>query len=910
MRRVFRIPFSRSRIAREIDDELAFHLQARIDQLVARGMPPDTARAEALRQFGALDPVREQMLILDHQREATARRANVLSEFRQDLAYGVRTLRRNVGFTVLVVGGLALGIGANAAIYSLIDAVLLRNLPVPHAEQLIAIGDGSRVGGFSIGTPRTDLYSVPLYRDIRSSPLFTGVLATGRADRLELRANAAAGDAEHPRGRYVSTNYFTVLGLRAAAGRTFTVNTDDVAGADPEIVISYGYWTRRFHNDSSIIGRQVTINNVPLAIVGVAPRDYDGEIVGSSLDLWLPISMHDVLEPHRLTINDRTSSWIVLIGRLAPGVTLERVVQQLVPFIRRMMIEHSTAGAGLVPASAKLTFPMASAAKGLSRVRADFGAPLIALMIGVALLLGIVCANVANLLLARGIARQREMSLRLAIGANRARIVRQLLTESLLLALASGAAAVLVAWWGSRTLVTMASEGSRISLAVGPNASVLAFTLALSVLSVVLFGLVPALRASRIDLAATMRATSRSVSHGARFGRLLIVSQVAFSLVLLAGASMLARSLHRLQSMDLGFDRDHIIVASLDIRTPGYAGERLAAVTHALQAAVARVPGVAAVTYSENGLFSGTESGTSLEVPGFTAHSADDSSTAYDNAGAGYAHGIGARVIAGRDLEPRDEGVLARTAIVNESFARFYYGSRPAVGQYFHLNDSVAIQIVGVISDVRGQSLDVPEGQHARRAYFPYLHAADPDIDQPGDLRLLVRTSGDPAAVLQSVRRAIVSVDRRLPLEEIAPVTDWIRVSIREERLVTRIATALGALALLLAAIGLYGVVSYSIARRTNEIGVRIALGAQRGAIARMVVRDALRPVVVGLVIGAPLALAAMHTLGAKLSNVAPSDPASIWIASAVLAASATVAALAPARRATRIDPISALREE
>lgn len=910
MRRVFRIPFSRSRLAREIDDELAFHFQMRVDQLVARGLTPDAARRDALRQFGALDPVREQMLMLDQQREATTRRANMFSDIRQDIAYGIRTLRRNVGFTTLVVGGLALGIGANAAIYSLIDAVLLRTLPVPHAEQLVAIGDASRVGGFSEGTPRTDLYSVPLYLNIRNAPVFQGVLATGRPDRLDLRVNGAAGELEHPRGRYVSSNYFTVLGLRPAQGRTFAPTNDAVAGGDPEVVISYGYWTRRFQNDPSAIGRTITINNVPLVIAGVAPRDYDGEIVGTSLDLWIPLTMHDVLEPHRRVMDDRTESWLILVGRLAPGATLETAKQQLVPLIRRMIVEHSPPGNSRVSDARKLECPMSSAAKGLSRVRADFGAPLLALMVGVALLLAIVCANVANLLLARGIARRKEMSLRLAIGANRARIVRQLLTESLLLALASGAAAVLVAWWASRTLLAMASDGSHITLAIGPNASVLAFTLALSVASVLLFGLVPALRASRIDLATTMRATSRSVSHGARFGWLLITAQVALSLVLLAGASMLSRSLHRLQSTDLGFDRDHMIVAVLDTRTPGYDGYQLAALAHALRDRVSRVPGVAAVSYSENGLFSGTESGTSIEVPGFTVRTPDDSNVAYDNAGEGYAHAIGARLLAGRDLDTRDENVLARTALVNETFARFYYGSRPAVGQFFHLNDSVAVQIVGVISDVRGQSLDTPQGDAARRIYFPYLHASDVNIDQPGALRLLVRSSGDPGAVVQQVRRAITSVDPTLPIDGITPVTQSIRVSIREERLVTHIATALGALALLLAAIGLYGVVSYSIARRTNEIGVRIALGAQRANIARMVVRDALRPVVVGLVIGTPLAIGAMRLLQAKLSDAGPIDPPSIAIAYLVLAASAVAAAFGPARRATRIDPIQALREE
>jgi predicted permease len=606
--------------------------------------------------------------------------------------------------------------------------------------------------------------------------------------------------------------------------------------------------------------------------------------------------------------------WLLLIGRPKPGLTLEQVRAQLTPVIKSAILATAAPDELADIKDRGINTVFAPGARGLSTVRAPFAAPLVTLMAGVALLLCIVCVNIANLLLARGIARRREMSLRLAIGANRARIVRQLLVESLLLALLSGIAALVVAWWGSRLLVTMASEGDPISLAVGPNARVLAFTLGVSIVSVVLFGLVPALRASRVDLASALRSTSRSVSSGARFGTTLIAGQVALSLLLLAGASILTRSLRQTETIPLGFDRDHLIVADLDISTPGYASERLAAVVHAIHDRVTSVPGVAAVSYSRHGIFSGSEWHTDIHVPGFLSRSSKDSSTAADEAGAGYARAIGARLIAGRDFDARDEGVAPHTAIVNQSFARFYFNdasARGIVGKYASFDDSSVVQIVGVIADVRGRSLDTTESPAAeRRIYIPYLRqSGTTKFSQPSRLRLLVRASGDPAKIVRAVRAAIVEADRSLPIDAIDPVRQLIRISIRDERLVARLATGLGALALGLAAIGLFGVASYSIARRTSEFGVRIALGANRGDIARLAIRDGLRPVVIGVVVGVPLSLVTVRFLEHHLSGIS-SDPLSVSVSIAVLFASATIAVLLPARRAMLIDPTSALRDE
>jgi predicted permease len=909
MRRVFRIPFSRTRLVREVDDEISFHLQSRIDALVASGMTPDDARAMAVRQFGDLTTVRQELLTTDRQREATQRRANILAELRQDVTFGVRTLRRNALLTTLVVGGLALGIGANAAIYSLIDAVLVRKLPVPNPDPLVIVGDPIYVDSRGHGTPDGKLFSYALWLDVRNNAqAFDAIAAVADPDRVDARIDETQTELEHPRGRLVSSKYFTVLGVKSAAGRTFDNETDD-ANAPPRAVISHDYWMRRFQGDPSVVGRTILVDGLRVAITGVAARGFAGEVVGMKTDIWLPLALRDRLHPNQPFFRDRRMTWLLLIGRPKPGLTPEQVRAQTCPIIKSAILANAAPDELADIKDRGITCVLAAGARGLSTIRGSFAAPLVTLMFGVGLLLCIVCVNIANLLLARGIARRREMSLRLAIGANRARIVRQLLVESLLLALASGAAALLVAWWGSRLLVTMASEGDPISVSVGPNAHVFVFTLGLSIVSVVLFGLMPALRASRVDLGAALRSASRSVSSGARFGAVLIAGQVALSLLLLAGASILTHSLRKTESTPLGFDRDHLIVADIDISTPGYASERLASVVRSMRDRVAAIPGVAAVSYSQNGIFSGSEWHTDINVPGFVSRTSTDSTTAADEVGAGFARAIGAHLIAGRDLDARDESVDPRTAIVNGSFARFYFHDRNAVGQYVRFDDSSVVQIVGVIADVRGRTLDTAAAAE-RRIYIPYLHRSGATkFGQPARLRLLVRTSGDPSTLVQSVRGAIVAADRAVTIDDIEPVRHLIRLSIRDQRLVARLATGLGALALLLAAIGLFGVTSYSIARRTSEFGIRIALGARSTDIARLAIRDGLRPVVIGVVIGLPMSIAAVRILEHHLSGIS-SDPFSVATSVVVLFAGAMIAVFVPARRATLIDPTRALRED
>ena len=916
MRRVFRIPFTRGHIAREVDDELAFHLEMRTQRLIAMGLTPDAARREALRQFGDLAAVRDDCVVMDHQRERTMHRADVMGAVQQDVVYALRTLKRNIGFTAIIVSALALGIGANTAIFTLIDAVLVRTLPVAHPNELVAIGDTRRVSSFSQGSPRTDLLSYPLYRDVRDrNQLFTGVFASGFMGRFDVRIERAGQEPEHPRGRFVTANYFNLLGVRARAGRVFDGSEDRVAGASPVAVISDGYWTRRFHNDPGVVGREIVVQGVRITIIGVASSAFTGEIVGFLPDIWIPASMHDALNPHQRILDDPASSWLLCMGRLKPGVTLEQAERALPVLMERSILSRATGRNGLAFTASKPKYFVSSGAKGFSRVRDTFHAPLLTLMFGVALLLCIICANVANLLLARAIARGREMAVRLALGANRARLVRQLLTESLVLAAIAGAFGLLIAVWASRALLVLASGGGSGNLDLGLDGWVLGFTVLVSVGAVLLFGLLPALRASRVDLSSTMRGGAPSLAGSlghrgqrAPLGKLLISGQVALSVVLLVGASMLVRSLRNVQAIDVGMDRDHLLIVDLDVTARGYSGERLGTMVRDLSDRLTRVPGVAAVTFSENGIFSGTESGTSLEVPGFIVRSPDDTSVAYDQVGAGYVHAIGGRLIAGRDLDARDEGVFPRTAIVNETLAKFYFPGHSAVGQYLHFNDTLAVQIVGVLADTRDHEL---EGSPSRRVYFPYLHGDDYGalLGWPGSLRFEVRTVGDPAALVQNVRKAVVAFDPELPTD-IDPLRTLMRESILQQRLVAQLSMAFGVLALLLAGIGLYGVMTYAITRRTAEIGLRVALGAPRGAVVRMVLVDALRLVGIGVLVGLPLALMSMRLIQPQLHGIDAVDPPSIAAAVLVLAASAVVAVLVPAIRAAKVSPIAALRSE
>jgi predicted permease len=916
-RRLFRLDLGPRRVERDVDAELAFHLEMRVRRLVERGMDPATARAQALHQFGDWDTVRAEMLDIDYQQEKAVKRANYLTELRQDTLYALRSLRSNAGFALVIVLSLAVAIGANTAIFTLIDALLLRPLPVPNANELVAMGDGRRVNGASDGSLRTDLFSYPAYLELRkNTPLLTGLAATGRTGRLDLiiddqtpspdRSRDAA-EPEHPRGRLVSGNYFAVLGIPTIIGRPITADDDRVANAAPVVVLSYAYWQRRFAGDRGVIGRSVTINRTPFTIIGVAPEGFHGEVVGRMADIWMPLTMQPAIMHGRDWLTRPVASWLLFVGRRAPNVTLQQV-QAAYPTLVRQAVGATASPPGASDLSEPV--PIEPGARGLSSLRSVYAESLGTLMVAVGLVLLVVCANVANLLLARGAARARELGVRMALGAGRARLVRQLLTESLILGALGGALGLLLAVWGSKALLRLAAGGpGSVPLDVALDWRVMTFTGLLTGLTAVLFGIVPAVRATRVELAATLRSNSRGLTGGLLgapgrigVGKLLVVGQVALSLTLLVGTSMLVRSTRALANVDTGLARDSLLIVTVDVAPTGQQGERLAALSRALLERVRRIPGVAAASFSENGIFSGTESFTTLRAEGFVARTENDTSANYDRVGPDYFKAIGARLTQGRDILASDDERAPYVAVINATAAAFYFPKGDAIGRHVTV-DSATYQIVGVVADTKDHEL---RGDPARRLYLP-IHQSGA---LPTQFTFELRASGDPAKLVTAARTELRGAHPSVLVLDNNPLTQLMRQSISQDLLVSQVASFFGALALALAALGLYGVMTYATARRTSEFGLRMALGAEPRVVGRMVLGEAMALVAGGTLIGLPLAIAATRLLRNQLFGVGPVDLPSIALALAVLAASAALAGYLPATRAARVGPLEALRAD
>lgn len=905
------------RVEREVDAEIEFHIAMRTRKLIDAGVTPAAAREEALRQFGDFSAVRAQCLTINHQRERAVSRATHWANLRQDAAYAVRTLRQHKGFAVIMLLILALGIGANTAMFTLIDALMLRSLPVEDPGTLITIGDPSRTGSLSQGTPRTNLASYPVYQGIRdNNRVLSGLYASGRMGRLDAfigtqPAAGGGGGAEHPRGRLVSGNYFTVLGVPAFAGRVFTQKEDEAPGRDPVAVISHGYWQRRFAGDRATIGRPITVNGTPVTIIGVTPPGFTGDLVGQSIEIWFPLMMQPLLMPHTGWLTDRGISWLLMMGRLKPGVSVVQAKNDITPVAGRALVEGISPGdrRAVERELAEDPVRVEPGSKGFSYYRTSLADSLLILMVAVSLVLLVVCANVANLMLTRALSRAREMSLRMALGASRLRLIQQLLTESVLLALGGGALGLLVALWGSSALLRLASGGPNpIPLAVHLDGRILAFTLLLSLATAVLFGVIPAFRATRIELATALKTQGRGVAGGGgrpgrlAVGKMLVMTQVGLSLLLLIGTGMLLRSMQRLMSADVGAARDQLIIATIDAQRSGYDGPRRIALQRDLTMRVARIPGVAGVATSENGLFDGTESGTSLQVEGFVAQTHLDTLVAYDDVGPGYFATIGARLLQGRDFEARDDETGAKVAVINQTAAKFYFPNVSPLGRHLSA-DSASWEIVGVVADVQQSSVrETP----SRRVYFPMVQMQQ----QPPGFRLQVRTTGDPARLLVPIRQGLLATDPALIIEGIETLAELTRGSMSQERLVSKMVTFFGGLALILAALGLYGVMAHSTMRRTTEFGLRMALGARPGDVTRMVLGESMWLVAGGVVIGVPAALFAMRLIQSQLFGVNLLDLPSIVFALLVLAGTATVAGYLPARRAARVPPLEAIRAD
>jgi putative ABC transport system permease protein len=910
MRWIYKLPlrlrsiFRKRRVESDLNEELCFHLEKLIEENVAKGMDAEEARYAAQREFGGIEQMKEEG------RDSWGVR--FINELSQDLRYGLRQLRRNPGFTAVAVLTLALGIGANTAIFSVVNALMLRVLPVRAPEQLVAIGNPMHVHSWSNGTPRTDIFSYPLYCQVRDhNSVFSSVLASSHIDSLQIRID---GGAEKARGRLVTGNYFETLGVEPLLGRTFTSEEDRVPGSDPAVVISYGYWRDRFSGDPAAIGRTVRLNNYPFTIIGVTPPGFYGEVVGDRPELWVPMMMEPEVLPGRDFLETPDISTLLLMGRLRPGVTLPQARENVTAVVKRALIESLSARLTADDRSAmrtmKFNVEVSPGGRGLSRLREEFSTPLLLLMCLVGAVLLVACVNVANLMLARSTARHREFAVRLAIGAGRGRIFRQVMTEVMLLAFAGGLLGLLVARWASAALVALASRGSTNRLALGLDWRVLTFVASVCLLVGLLFGLAPALRSLKPDLDSALKEGSRGTSGGwGRADRILVGSQIALGVLVLMASALLVRSLRKLQEVDLGYSRDHLVLARVDLITSGYKGPQILDETRKLLDGLASLPGVRSVTVSSNGLFSGDESSDDISIPGFTPIRKGDLHAADDEVGPDYFSTIGVPIVLGREINQQDFQSGARVIVVNESFAKFYFGRRNPLGQKVYIADTdhpgqPPFQIVGVARDVRDHGI---RAAVRRRVYAPMSGAT---FDLEGAPNFEIRAAGNPRALVGSVRKKILDLDPDVIVDSIETADNLVTNSVTPQVLVAKLSALFGVLVLALVFVGVYGTLSYRVAGRTREIGVRMALGATRRDVLWMVAREACLMLLVGVVVGVSGGIAAIRLFRSMLFGVSAADPISIGASAAILAVISLIAAVVPARRAAKVDPMVALRYE
>ena len=834
----------------------------------------------------------------------------------QDIRYGLRVLGKSPGYAVVAIFSLALGIGANTAIFSLINALMLKSLPVRDPWQLVTVGDPSWTGTVSRGGGgRTEIFSYAFFQRFHErNQVFNDVYATGRSEYIEIAVpgeRTFSTQAGEPRGRFVSGNYFSVLGISPFVGRTFTWEETKRPGAAPVAVISYGYWERQFARNPRIVGTRILVNGSPFSIVGVAPPEFFGDIVGRPTDIWFPVTMHDAANRGYGALNDPNTYWLLLMGRLKPGVSLQQASAATSVLSAQIFRELYLSHAKPNEYQGLLHRPVAVGAgtRGFSRMRRDFSKPLLMLMGVVGLVLLICCANVANLQLARAAGRKREINLRLAVGAGRLRLLRQLLTESMLLSITGGALALLVALWTSHLLLLLVSGGPELPLEVHLDTQVLLFTASVSILAGLIFGIVPAWQSTQTDLVSCMKDARGGQARGSSqfVGKLLIVAQVVFSMILLVGAGLFLRTLHNLENAEVGYSRSGLLLGSIDFKTGGYDSNTLGPLSHRLIEELRRAPGVQAVTVSANGLFSGTDSESDAVVEGYTPGNEADRINHSDRVGPDYFQAVGTRVLAGRGITSQDGENAPKVAVINDTMARFCFPHNNPIGKHIFGGDDhkIAFTIVGVVADTKQSSVReaVP-----RRFYLPYWQVLHTD---PLDaLNVEVRTRGLSAHVMSSIRTTIKKVDAKLPVPSLKSADDLIDDTLDQEKLIAKLSGLFGVLALTLAAIGLYGVMSYLTVQRTVEIGIRMALGAGRKTVVAMVMRETFVLVLAGVVIGTCAALAMTSLLQSMLYGLSSFVFVGLLAAAAVILLASGVATFLPARRASRVEPTVALRCE
>ncbi len=927
MRARVRALFRREAMDRELDEELRYHVERTTEENIARGMTPEEARRQALIAAGGIDQAKEKC--------RDGRQVNWLHDLVQDTRFGLRMLGKSPGFTAIAVMTLALGIGANTAIFSLIDALLLRALPVSNPQELVFLqwsahkrpkfhssGSYGDCGGSSCS------FSLPFFEELRGqSDVFSSVTASGGSLRLDLSGN---GPADTVFSLTVAGNYFETLGVRPIAGRMIEP-ADDSASATPVAVLSYGYWQKAFGGTLSAIGKTVSLNGVPTTIVGVAEQRFTGLTPGSTLDAWIPLSLREKVDlSWRPGQDDAGSIWMLIVARLSPQVPREKAQAAVSLLFRNQMIH------GAQPLSAESDAPTVAlipAQSGLRGARGTYSASLFVLMTAVGIVLLIASANVAGLLLARSTVRQKEMAVRLALGARRGRVIRQLLTENLLLSFLGGVLGILFALAGARAIIAFVSTGSSqpLGFEAALDGRVLLFTATVALLTGTIFGLAPAMRGTRVDLTPALKDGARLMGgagkHPLSAGNLLVVGQVALTMIVLVGSGLVVRTLQNLRSVDPGFDTSNVLNFRVNPILIGYRGDKLAALYRDLQGRLSAIPGVTSATFSSQTLLSGSLVTTDIHLPG-----AADKSTAetdYLEVGPGYFATMRIPFVEGRDFLPGEYGAsiyekavsaprspaangaaisakaasagLAQPVIVNETFVRRFLGGPNPLGQHFMDRDAKpddpGFVIVGVVGDTKYSDL--------RRELMPVTFVP---VTSGGAFE--VRTAANPEAIIPAVRSIVNEVDSNLPISNVITESASVDRVLFEERLIARFSSFFGALALALACIGLYGLLSYEVTRKTREIGIRMALGAGRRDVLGNVVGHGIALACAGLALGITASFGLTRFLGSLLYDVKPGDPRTLIAVTMILLIVALAACYVPARRAMRVDPMVALRHE
>jgi predicted permease len=901
--------FARKQLEMELDKELRFHFESQVADKVRSGIPEGEARRRTRLEFGGLDQVKEDC------RES--RGTQWLESLGHDLRFGVRQLRKSPGFTFIAVLSLALGIGANTAIFTLVSAILLRPLPVRSPGELVLFGDGlasGSTGGVPAGN--THLFSYAFSRDFAlKQTSFDGVLALSSV-QANTKASLDGGSYQTTHVDLVSGNYFSVLGVPAFLGRTLGSSDDNAHGAAPVAVASYGWFQRHFHGDASALGSTIRIQSHDYTLVGVAQPGFFGLVVGQAADLWIPLSMEKEISPGWNGLDNKFFQSLYVIGRLRPGVTQAQATAETNVLFQQL--ERNYVGAApsakdlehLAHASVELT----PAGRGISRLRRAFSLPLKILMTIVALVLLVACANIANMLLARGVARTREVAVRMALGASRRRIVCQLLTESLLLAALGAGTGVALAWKASALLLRMATPGPEpVPLNLTPDLPVLAFTLGITAVTALLFGSLPAFRASDLEFTPALkegRGSSAATTRGA-LARSLIVGQIALSVLLLAAAGLFVRSLIHLTTVDTGFDKNNALVFSLDSSTAdlphGTPDEiRSVRLQEQIEARVQAIPGVKADSFS---FFTFNQGGWTNMVlfQGVQRTPENSQEVSFNNVGNGFLPAMGIPLLAGRGFDGRDTPTSPKVAVINETMAHRFFPEGSAIGRHFALGETPdhpgELEVVGVVKDAKYDRLT--EGPQMA-AYFPCTQ-------NPGFYgNFIVRYAPgiDPRAIISATRGAIAGINPSILVDRVSSLEEQVNDSIATQTLIARLSSFFGIIAVFLACIGIYGLLSYSVARRSSELGIRLALGARSGMLRWMILRESFVLLALGLAIGVPAALASTRVLKSLLYELSPLDPLSISIAIAAVVLMTFAAAWIPARRATRINPMQALRAE